>query len=219
MIWRTSADTYFEYKGIRLKIRKGVFHPGFFESTKVLLNFVSGLDLKEKTFLELGAGSGLISFFAAQKGAKVTASDINPEAIEGLLENARNLGLTAGQNIEITQSDLFGSLKPRDYDYIVINPPFYRGQPVTMAQHAWYAGPELQYFTRLFCDINRFVGKGSTVLMVFADIPELEIIKKISERANYSLEYLGRKESLFQDQVLFKLQPFKNSGMVSNASC
>jgi release factor glutamine methyltransferase len=40
--------------------------------------------LKNKHVLELGAGSGLIAIKAAKEGALVTATDINPVAIEYL---------------------------------------------------------------------------------------------------------------------------------------
>jgi release factor glutamine methyltransferase len=217
--WRTSGDSSFKSHGISLKIKRGVFHPGFFESTKVLLNFINSLEIKDKTLLELGAGSGLISFVAAKRGAKVTALDINPNAIAGLIDNARSLGFRVGFDIEIVQSDLFSSIKPQNFDYIVINPPFYRGEPISVAEYAWYAGPELQYFTRLFCDISKYIGSDTEVLMVFADIPELEIVKKIAFRADYSLECILRKKSLFQDQLVFKLEPLKNMDLSSNASC
>ena len=71
----------FAFQNIRLVIPPEVFHPGFFYSTKLLLRCLSRLQLAHKTFLELGAGSGLLSIYAAQKGACVTASDINPFAI------------------------------------------------------------------------------------------------------------------------------------------
>ncbi|MGE5499022.1 MAG: hypothetical protein ACM3Q2_13155, partial [Syntrophothermus sp.] len=65
-------ERVYSYNGISLRISQGVFHPGFFFSTKILLNYLLGFDLKDKKVLELGAGSGLISMVAASKGALAT---------------------------------------------------------------------------------------------------------------------------------------------------
>jgi len=67
----------------------GVFHPGLFFSTKLLIEYISEYDLNDKNILELGAGSGLISVYCAKLKANVTASDINPIAVENINQNAK----------------------------------------------------------------------------------------------------------------------------------
>src|SRR5689334_11980445 len=79
-----STTRQYQYNGIKLMIPPEVFHPGFFFSTKLLLKCFDQYILKEKTFLELGAGSGLIAIAAGKKGADVTATDINPIAVDYL---------------------------------------------------------------------------------------------------------------------------------------
>src|SRR3954453_9204859 len=83
-----SKTKRYGYNGIKLTIPPEVFHPGFFFSTKLLLSYIDQFFLKQKSFLELGAGSGLISIFAAKKSAVVTATDINPVAVECVKKNA-----------------------------------------------------------------------------------------------------------------------------------
>ena len=83
-----SATKCYQYKGIKLIIPPEVFHPGFFFSTKLLLQYINQFSLQQKTFLELGAGSGLIAIYAAKKNAMVTATDINPVAVEYLKKNS-----------------------------------------------------------------------------------------------------------------------------------
>src|SRR5262245_45180434 len=78
----------YTHENIQLTILPGVFHPGFFFSTKLLIRYIKNLDIANKTFLELGAGSGLISIFAAKRNAIVTAIDINPIAIQNVKINA-----------------------------------------------------------------------------------------------------------------------------------
>ncbi|WP_163111277.1 methyltransferase, partial [Acinetobacter baumannii] len=69
---------------ITIKIHPDVFPPQLTFSTKILLDFVNEMNLDNKTFLELGCGSGIISLLAAKKKALVTASDINQTALDYL---------------------------------------------------------------------------------------------------------------------------------------
>jgi methylase of polypeptide subunit release factors len=64
----------------------------------------------------------LISIYAAQKGAIVTATDINPVAIEYLRENTRANHV----HIDILRSDLFDEIPVRVFDIVAINPPYYK---------------------------------------------------------------------------------------------
>src|SRR5439155_17358143 len=82
-----SKTRTYHYKDIYLQIPASVFHPGFFFSTHLLLKQIRKIPLKGKKFLEPGAGSGLLSIYAAKQGAEVTATDINPIAVKCLQEN------------------------------------------------------------------------------------------------------------------------------------
>src|SRR6516225_3937071 len=131
-----SKTRTYVYKNITLVIPKEVFHPGFFFSTKLLLRYVSFQHLNQKTLLELGAGSGLISIYAARKGSRVTASDINPVAIAFLEKNSQCNGV----HFRILHSDLFDQIPLQAYDVMVINPPYYKKKPVSYADYAWFCG-------------------------------------------------------------------------------
>ena len=69
-----SKTRMYKYEDIRLEIPPQVFHPGFFFSTRLLLNYLRNFPLVRKSFLEPGCGSGLISIYAAKQGANVTAT-------------------------------------------------------------------------------------------------------------------------------------------------
>lgn len=113
-----SVQSYSRY-GITLTILPGVFHPGYFLSTNLLIDFLSATDLNGKRLLELGAGSGLVSFYAAKNGSIVTATDINPVALEGLQKNA----LANELPITVLKADLLEGISADAFDCIVINPP------------------------------------------------------------------------------------------------
>ena len=150
-----SADRKYEWNGLELLIKKGVFHPGLFYSTKFLLQVIRKENLTGKTFLELGAGSGLLSFYAASAGAVVTASDISTTAIDGLKINLRHLKVMGHKlQLHILQSDLFDAIPEQQFDYMVINPPYYPKKAGNEAEMAWFCGENFEYFSKLFKSLS-----------------------------------------------------------------
>ena len=197
-----SKTRSYYYKGIDLIIPPQVFHPGFFFSTKLLLRFVSGLSLFGKTFLELGAGSGLISIFAARKGAFVTATDINEIAVEYLHRNCQRNSV----NVKIVHSDLFLSLPVEKFDVIAINPPYYKKQPLTDKDHAWYCGEHGEYFSNLFSTLAAYIHPGSVVLMTLCEGCDMELIKKIAAVNNFRFNCLQAKQNILEKDYIFQIE-------------
>src|SRR5688572_12138468 len=178
-----SKTRHYRYKGIDLIIPPEVFHPAFFFTTKLLLRYISSLPVKEKTFLELGAGSGIISVFVAKKNAKVTATDINPVAFEYLKRNS----LANNVNLQIIHSDLFQNIPRQHFDYIAINPPFYKKDPVSDKDHAWYCGKNGEYFQGLFKSLANYSDSTSTILMILSDGCDLEMINRYADEYGFRL--------------------------------
>lgn len=68
--------------------------------------------------LDLGAGTGFVGLYLAQRGWDVDAVDVSPRAVEIVRRNAQRNGLA----ISAYQSDLFASV-PGSFDVIAFNPP------------------------------------------------------------------------------------------------
>lgn len=198
-----SVTRNYVYKGIHLSIPTQVFHPGFFFSTKLLLRFIAQYPLNGKSFLELGAGSGLIAISAARQGARVTASDINPIAIEYLQKNSHNNEV----QLEIIHSDLFNNIPRRAFDFIAINPPYYKRQPISDADYAWYCGANNEYFNRLFKGIAGYMHNSSVVLLVFCDGCDMDAINVLARSAGFTLDCLHQSKNLLEKNFIFKLKP------------
>jgi len=155
----------------------------------------------KKNFLELGAGSGLIAFSAAKKGALVTATDINPIAIEYLKKNSRLNNLP----LQIIQSDLFQNIPLQAFDIIAINPPYYKKQPVTEAEFAWYCGTNGEYFSALFEDLKNYIHGQSLVIMILSDVCDLEMIKDIAAGYSFIFEPVQTKKLMWEINYIFKI--------------
>lgn len=174
----------YRYDGLDLIVQPGVFHPGLYFSTRLMIKHLRDHDLQGQTLLELGAGSGLISLWCARAGAAVTATDINPTAVANIRENAEKNDI----KLEVLESDLFAALGDRRFDYIIINPPYYPGTPENDEQHAWYCGPEFEYFSRLFAEMPAHRTVHSTVLMVLSEDCDIDRIQALATKADWDME-------------------------------
>ena len=167
----------FCYKNICVKVHPDVFPPHLTLSTKILLDFISELNLNQKKFLELGCGSGIISIYASKKGASVTATDINKTALSFLEKNSKKNKVF----IKILFSNLFDAIPNLDFDYIFINPPYYPKKPKNTKEKAWFCGENFEYFEALFEQI-RLKKIQSKIYMILSEDCQIEKILSISTK-------------------------------------
>jgi len=203
--WYLAKDRSYSYKGLKLIVKKGVFHPGLFFSTKYLCEFVSKIDLQDKKFLELGSGSGLLSLVASRQGAIVTATDINQIALENVRINAQNNSLI----LETIYSDLFDSLPAETtFDYFFINPPYYPKNPQNDSEAAWYCGDEFQYFKKLFLQLPSRI-TNSTCYMILSEDCDLVSIQKIANTNLLDMTLIEKKRIAYEWNYIFQIRNFK----------
>lgn len=196
-----SAERTYTKGNIQLKILPGVFHPGYFYSTGFLLKHLQQLDLKGKKLLELGCGSGLISISTALQGAIATASDINRTAIEELKENAKK----NGAELIILHSDLFASIPSQVFDIIVVNPPYFKKDPVSEGEYAWYCGMNLQYFSRLFGSVKNYMKNNSKIIMILTDDCDMEAILAMGKKEGLHFALVWQKWYRFETNFIYHI--------------
>ena len=197
-----SRERSYNYKGTNVAVFPGVFHPGFFYSTKLLLKYFEDIDLRKKYILELGAGTGLISIFTANKGGYVTASDISLTAVYNIEKNVK----MTNANVEVVHSDLFDDIPPRRYDYIIINPPYYKKSPTSEKEFAWFGGDDFQYFRKLFSQLGNNSYENTKVIMVLSDEADLNMIKSIASEFNFILKELVHKKTWGENHFIFDVK-------------
>lgn len=193
--WYLRKERKYAYGGVTVKVFPGVFHPGFFYSTIFLADFLATQNIKEKTFLELGCGTGLLSVLASRAGAIVTASDLNTKAID-------NTRFNAEQNftdIHVVHSDLFDALTEK-FDWIIINPPYY-AQPVSDEETlAWNCGKNFEYFKKLFSQLKSHIHATSEVIMVLTLGCPLDRIFEIAAINGFEFRLIKEKNVLFDEK-------------------
>jgi release factor glutamine methyltransferase len=142
-----------------------VFHPVYFLSTPVFLDYLATLEVVGKRLLDMGTGSGAIGLFAAARGAQVTACDINPRAVALASDNARRNHV----EMEVVESDLFAVLPGRTFDLICFNLPFYRGQPRTRFDAALFGGPDFETVRAFAAGCRDALAAGGAVAVIFSE--------------------------------------------------
>ena len=197
-----SKKRVYRYEGVHLEISPEVFHPGFFFSTRLLLKYIKQLHLAGQRFLEPGCGSGLISIYAANKGAIVTATDINPVAIEFLKKNS----IVNAVDLTIIQSDLFKDIPVQQFDIVAINPPYYKKDPLTFKDYAWHCGENGEYFKSLFTDLNDYIHPASEVYMVLFDGCDIEMIANMAAERNFNLHCVLTAGNLLEKNFIYKIE-------------
>ena len=191
----------YRYKNVYVQVHPDVFPPHLTLSTKILLDFIDVQDLNGKTLLELGCGCGIISLYAASKNAKVTATDINHTALDYLKKGVAKQQL----DVEILYSDLFEQLKNRQFDYIIINPPYYPKKPATMKEQAWFCGEHFEYFQNLFPQLIAFVSASNAVLMILSEDCDIEQIKQIAAKNKLNLNLITEKKVVQEQNYIFRI--------------
>ncbi len=121
--------------------------------------------------LDMGAGSGILAVAAAKKGCRVTAADINPEAIEAVKRNAEE----AAVKIDLVLSDLFENIDGT-YDLIIFNPPYVRtedSETLDMESRAWDGGRDgMNVINSFLSSVPGFLKPEGRVLLLVSTLDE-----------------------------------------------
>lgn len=156
--------------GVPLVSLPDVLNPVVFRSGELLARTVATSPLAEPTpantnALDMGTGTGVGAVFLARRGWRVTAVDLNPEAVRCARINALLNRLE--DRIEVRQGDLFGPVQGERFDLILFNPPFFRGEPKGLFDLAWRATDVLERFAAGLS--GALTDRGSALLLLSTD--------------------------------------------------
>lgn len=180
-----------------------VFHPKLYFTSKYMGEYLGSLDLRSRQVLEIGCGSGILSLVSASRGAKVSAIDINPESARATLANARRNTLEG--SISVWCGDLFASIRPQaKFDAILLNPPFYKGVPRTVAEEAWYGGDDFEFMKRFIDGALAHLSISGKILMVLSSDAGVEQIIGLFRVKGFTMRCAARKEALFERLYIYE---------------
>ena len=157
----------------------------------------------EQSLLEMGCGTGLIAMHAAKNGARVTAADINPHAVDCTKRNAAKNNL----KIRVIQSDLFENIEG-NFDVIVFNPPYLPGRTSSTSwlERSWSGGGEgSEVAVRFLQDAWRHLAPGGNIYVILSSVGGfMTVLKSAKER--YETQMLEEKHMFFESVYAFRFR-------------
>jgi release factor glutamine methyltransferase len=178
-------------EGIQIDILPNVFSPAYFNDSIWFAKIIQKIVGKE-SLLEIGTGTGIIALFAGLNGAKVTATDINPDAIKNANLNFKKHNL----KIKTYYGDLFDPLPSGiKFDFIFWNHPFNRGDNPN-EEILLRAGFDYRYksLEKYFAQAHRYLNPGGKPLLGTGNLARLSEIKKISTKYEYKMTLIKKKK-------------------------
>jgi release factor glutamine methyltransferase len=143
--------------------------------------------------LDMGSGSGLVAVHAAKAGAKVTAADVNPNAVECTRRNA----MRNGMEVKVVQSDLFEKVDGL-FDIIAFNPPYLAVEETTTAwiERSWSGGSEGTDVSAAFLDEAwKHLAPNGRIYMILSSLSNLRTLLRTA-KAHY-------RSTMIEDQRMF----------------
>jgi release factor glutamine methyltransferase len=160
------------FRHLILTARPGVFVPR--PETEILVQHALDAveDLAQPVVVDVGTGTGAIALAIADEhpGARVTATDISPEAVALATENAARLHLA----VSVVRGDLFDGLDPAlrgAVDLLVSNPPYVEADELDRLPADVRADPEValaggvEVYRRLFAGAIEWLRPGGSVVV------------------------------------------------------
>lgn len=186
---RQNIPARFIIDGLTVDAPAGIYHPTPDSSSELFIRNLRAMDgAKISKILEIGAGCGAISLFAAARwNSKVTASDISPEAIESVERNAALNGI----QVKTLISDLFQNVKERDFDLIIFNTPLIDKKPESAIEKYSLCDPEGRIVGAFLRDAGSHIKKSGLIIFSLCSNSAYEVMDGIDLRFRIMALELG----------------------------
>ncbi len=155
---------------------------------------------KGETILDMGCGSGIIGIKAGNMGAKVSAVDINKDAVVYTVKKGKEEGI----KIFGIVSDLFSGIKNVKFDRIFFNPPYLQEEPNDMYSRSWAGGKNMETVFDFLKEAINFVKKE--ILIIVSSLGKEKELLDFAEKL-YDVEILEKKRFFFEEIKLVRLTP------------
>jgi len=200
---RTRRVYIVEFNGLKVQICPHVFHPLTGRTTKFFIRHMQ-IHLSSR-ILEIGTGTGAIAAVAAQAGGHVTATDINPYAVQCARKTMRLNNLQ--NRVTVLSGDLFEPVQNQTFDMILFNPPYFANKASSGIAQAWSAGPQFELIVRFLSGAHQVLAKGGRIQILFSSATALPMILQMIRKEGYDIQVVaqGRLLGLLETAYLFQL--------------
>ena len=163
------------------------------------------LEIKSgQSVLEIGTGSGIVAMYASRLTEKVTATDINFDAITLAESNFKANNI---DNIELLFGNLFEPVKNRKFDVILFNTPYLPTEEGEVLEdnlnYAFDGGLNGRKVIDLFLnEVKNHLNDGGIVQLIQSSLSDNdETLNKLDE-LGFIAEIAKKEHYFFEDIVL-----------------
>ncbi len=155
---------------------------------------------KGKSFLDMGAGSGIQSEYAKSAGSKnILAVDINPKVVQFLKK----------KSIPAQVSDLFSKVEGK-FDLIAFNPPYLPEDKLEDGESRRITtggkiGDEI--ILRFLKDAPKHLNDNGAVLLLLSSLTPRQHILSLLNRLNMMYEVIAEEKLFFEKLEVWKIDP------------
>ena len=151
--------------------------------------------VKDKTVLEIGTGTGLLSLYALEFGAaKVVATDVNPAAVTNARYNARLLNFEdrfQARLVSLDDPSAFSVIADEEtFDVILSNPPWVNRRPSRIEEFALY-DESFQLMRTLLEGLRKHLNPGGRVLLAYGSVDGIRTLMRMAREMNMTTEATG----------------------------
>jgi release factor glutamine methyltransferase len=181
--------------GIDIVVLPQVFSPAYFTDSEWFASEIAKL-ASGRTLLDIGTGTGIIALAAAKRGALVTATDINPHAVE----NARINFAAHGVAADVFEGDVYAAVADCSrFDLIFWNHPF------NLGTNPREDALSLCGFDYQYNGVRQFIGgapahlaPGGRLLLGTSTFAEVALIEQIADGVDFDVRVIARKRAPLQ---------------------
>ena len=99
--------------------------------------------------------------------------------------------------------------KRQQFDYIIINPPYYPKKAQSREEEAWFCGSNFEYFQKLFSTLGNQLKIDSEVYMILSEDCELEKIKEIASEFGFEFNLALETKKWGEANYIFSISKLK----------
>lgn len=188
---KAKGPYHVEYGGLSLVVLPNVYAPEFFNDSLWYAQQLREI-VGKKSLLEIGTGTGVIGIFCAKEGAKVVATDINPDAVENARLNASHHKLS----ISVREGNLYEPINEDEkFDFIFWAHPFNNWDiPVDDMLLRSGIDPRYESLKGYISGAKDHLISGGKLLLGTGDSADLKTIAELADQSGYQLKLLREIE-------------------------
>ncbi|BDZ69982.1 HemK2/MTQ2 family protein methyltransferase [Methanobacterium petrolearium] len=189
-----------DYNGIRYQT-----HPEVYEPAEDTFLFAENLQVERKdNVLEIGTGTGLIAIIASRGCRTVTATDVNPQAIDCAV---KNIIANKAYNIELRKGNLFEPVQDEKFDLILFNTPYLPTDEDERVDDeldaAWNGGVDGREVIDQFLEgLKDHLKPGGRVQLVQSSLSNVERTLEKLEEMGFDAAVTAREKFFFEEVVV-----------------